>query len=269
MVDTTISLSNGIPIPTVGLGTSRLRSVTDTVLTALVVGYRHIDTAKMYGNEEEIGEALTETDVPREEIFVTTKLWRDDLGYDSALENVEVSLKRLGLTYVDLYLIHWPGPPEWTDRRKETWRAMEELYGQGLAKAIGVSNYTVHHMQEVEAYANVPPMVNQIEFHPFLYQAQRDIHTYCRERGIVVTSYSPLMRGNELDNTLVEHMAKKYNRSATQVLLRWNIQHGNVIIPKASSREHLAENIDIFDFEITGEDMEQLDTIGGNHSFLR
>jgi len=268
MIEETLMLNNGRAIPRVGLGTSQMQGVASVVENALSLGYRHIDTAKMYGNETEVGEGIHASSVEREEIFVTTKLWRDDLGYDSAHQHIDASLGRLKLEYVDLYLIHWPGPITWTDLRKETWKAMEEILEQGKAKSVGVSNYTIANLEEMEAYQNVIPAVNQIEFHPWLYSDQKKVHDYCRQKGIVITSYSPLTRASELNDVLVREIAEKHVVSSSQILLRWNIQHGNVVIPKASSTEYLEENLDIFSFELDTDDMEKLNQIGSSRSFL-
>ncbi|MDB4935396.1 MAG: oxidoreductase of aldo/keto reductase family, subgroup 1 [Labilithrix sp.] len=249
-------LLSGGTIPQVGLGVwqSPRGAVTrDAVLTALRHGYRHVDTARIYGNEKDVGAAVRESGIPREEIFVTTKLWNEDHGYDAALGAFDASLERLGLEYVDLYLIHWPVP----GKRKDTWRAMERIKAGGRAKHIGVSNYLVKHLEELLADATEPPEVDQIEIHPFL--QHRETRAFCNERRIVVEAYSPLTRGEKLDHPVVQEVAKRLKRTPAQVLLRWGIEHGLVVLPKSTHEKRIVENAALFDFALDTKGKEALD----------
>lgn len=253
---TRIKLNNGTEIPIFGLGTYRAKAGEETekaVLTALEVGYRHIDTAAIYGNEEDVGRALAKSEVPREEIFVTTKLWNRDHGYESTLAAFERSLNKLGLEYVDLYLIHWPVE----DLRLETWKAMEKIYREGKARAIGVSNYMQWHLEELLPVAEVVPAVNQVEFSPYLYQ--KELQKFCEDRGIKIEAYSPLTKGRKLGDARLVEIAEKYGKTPAQILLRWCIQKGTIILAKSSKPERIQENASIFDFEISQEDMNLLD----------
>ena len=222
---------------------------------AFELGYRHFDTAKAYGNELDVGAVIRESELPREEVFVTTKLWNTDHGYNAALTAIDGSLRRLGLSYVDLYLVHWPV----SGRRSETWRAMEDIYRAGKARAIGVSNYTERHLTELLATADVVPAVNQIEFTPYLYQ--RGLQRFCESRGILIEAWSPLTRGEKLDDPRLGTIAARYGKTPAQLLLRWGLQHNVIEIPKALTPAHLAENAAIFDFSISRVDMAALDAL--------
>jgi diketogulonate reductase-like aldo/keto reductase len=251
-----LPLRNGRALPQIGLGVwqAAAGSVTrNAVQTALRWGYRHIDTARIYGNEADVGAAVRESDVPRDRIFVTTKLWNDDHGYDAALRAFDASLKRLGLDYVDLYLVHWPAP----GKRLDTWRAMEQLSKDGRARSIGVSNYLVPHLEELFAKATELPAVNQIELHPFL--QHRDTRALCAKHGIVVEAYSPLTRGRRLDHPVIQRIAKRIGRTPAQVILRWGIQHGHAILPKSTHETRIRENADLFGFSLDDEAMQDLD----------
>jgi diketogulonate reductase-like aldo/keto reductase len=251
-------LKNGVEIPHVGLGvfqSARGEETRNAVREALRLGYRHIDTARVYGNEHDVGAALRESGIPRAEVFVTTKLWNDDQGYDSTLRAFDASLKRLGFEYVDLYLLHWPVPR----KRLESWRALEQLLADGRVRAIGVSNFMVHHLEELLAHAKVAPAVNQIEVSPFL--QQREVRAFCQKRGVVVEAYSPLTKGKRLRHPMVTDVAERSRRSPAQVLLRWGLQHGLVVLPKSTHAERIAENAALFDFELSTEDMAKLDTL--------
>ncbi len=269
-INSKIILNNKTKIPVIGFGVFRIpegEEVVNAVKWALEAGYRHIDAAMIYKNEEGVGKAIRESGVPREEIFVTTKLWNTDQGYDSALKAIDVSLKKLGLSYVDLYLVHWPtagdaSKGESINKRGETWRAMEEIYRSGKARAIGVSNYTITHLEEMRKYAQVPPAVNQVEFHPFLYQ--EELLNYCKKNGIAFEAHSPLVHGEKLDNEVISSIAKKHAKSGAQVLLRWSLQHGCIPIPKSTHKERIKENIRVFDFELSGEEMKQLNKLNQN-----
>lgn len=269
MVKTTLTLNSGFEIPTIGLGTWNLRGrATDPVRYALDIGYRHIDTAKIYGTEEEIGDAVRLSGVRRDEIFITTKVWNDDQGYATTLQAIDASLERLRMDYVDLYLIHWPltDEHEGENRRAETWRAMEEIRKAGKAKSIGVSNYEVRHLKEMEKYAQTPPAVNQIEMHPLDFP--QDINTYCHEKGILVTDYAPLGRAHHFKDPTLSAIAKKKGKTVPQIMLRWGLQHGNIVIPKSARHEHIKENFEIFDFELDEDDMRRIDDLDQDESVV-
>lgn len=253
---TRLALATGAKIPQIGLGvwqSPRGAPTRDAVTAALELGYRHVDTARIYQNEADVGAAVKAGPVPREDVFVTTKLWNDDQGYDSALRALDASLGRLGLAYVDLYLIHWPV----AGKRRDSWRALEKAFADGKAKAIGVSNYLVPHLRELLDHAKVKPHVDQIELTPFL--QRRDTRALCAEHGIVVEAYSPLTRGQRLDDPPIRAIAKAVKRTPAQVLLRWGIQHGHVILPKSVTRSRIAENAALFDFALDAEQMAKLD----------
>jgi diketogulonate reductase-like aldo/keto reductase len=254
----TLPLNSGAQIPQVGLGvwqTPAGATARQAVLAALEVGYRHVDTARIYGNEADVGAAVRSGAVPREQVFVTTKLWNDDHGYDKALRAFDASLKRLGLDYVDLYLLHWPVG----GKRLDSWRALERLYDEKRARAIGVSNFLVPHLKELLGAAKHVPAVNQIELTPFL--QRRDTVALCREHGIVVEAYSPLTHGERLDHPVLADVARRVGRSVAQVLLRWSLQHGNVVLPKSTKPERIAENARVFDFALDERAMAALDAL--------
>lgn len=256
-----LALNSGARIPQLGLGVwqaPRGKATRNAVLAALSAGYRHIDTARIYGNEADVGGAVRESGVPRDTVFVTTKLWNDDHGYDAALRAFDASLGRLGLSYVDLYLVHWPV----AGKRLESWRALEKLYIEGRARAIGVSNFLKPHLVELLAHANVVPACNQIELTPFL--QRRETTAYCREHGIVLEAYSPLTRGQRLDDGTVTEVATKVGRTPAQVLLRWGIQSGFVVLPKSTRPERIGENAALFDFELDVPSMRALDELEEN-----
>jgi diketogulonate reductase-like aldo/keto reductase len=257
------TLNNGIPMPAVGLGVYQMP---DGPLTqravdyALRCGYRHIDTAMIYRNEESVGKAIAGGFVPREEVFITTKLWNSDQGYDQAIKACHAGLNRLGLTYVDLYLIHWPVQ----GKRKESWRALETLYDEGKCRAIGVSNYLVHHLEELLGYCKVIPAADQLEMHPFLYNSRIDTIDLCRRQGILPIAYSPLTKGAKLRDPLLVKIARNYEKSTAQLLIRWALQQGFAVIPKSSATARIAENFQVFDFKITPEDMVLLNGLDEN-----
>jgi diketogulonate reductase-like aldo/keto reductase len=256
----TVTLSNGVKMPRLGVGTWRSAEgaeVERSVRWALEIGYRHVDTAAIYGNERGVGRAVRDSGVPREQVFVTTKVWNDDqrAGHDAVLRAFDESLRRLGFDYVDLYLIHWPVKGKY----KQAWRALEQIYASGRAKAIGVSNFLVHHLDDVLSDAQVRPMVNQVEFHPRLVQPQ--LVDYCRRNGIVQEAWSPLMKGKVAAIPQLRELAAKYGKTEAQVVLRWDLQRGIVTIPKSVRRERLAENADLFDFELAPEDVASIDAL--------
>jgi len=261
-IDTRTKLNNGIEIPIFGLGTFQTRSgkeTRDAVLYALQSGYRLIDTAAAYGNEEDVGEAARKSGIPREEIFITTKLWNTDHGYERALAAFERSLKKLGLSYVDLYLIHWPEG----GLRNETWKALEKLLKDSKCRAIGVSNYTIRHLNELLKNSSTVPAVNQVEFHPYLYQ--KELLKFCNSNKIQLEAYSPLTKGRKLNDPELLKIARKYSKTSAQILIRWVLQKGVVAIPKSSRKERIEENARVFDFEISDEDMKALDSFNQDY----
>jgi diketogulonate reductase-like aldo/keto reductase len=243
-------------MPLLGLGVYLMRPGTETyqaVKAALKIGYRLIDTASFYRNEEDVGRAVRDSTVPREAVFITTKLWNDDHGYDTALRAFDASLKRLGFGYIDLYLIHFPVP----NLRQESWRALEKILDSGRARAVGVSNYTEGHLKELLRQSSVVPAVNQVEFSPFLYQ--RNLLEFCQSKGIRLEAYAPLTAGRRLHDPRITAIARKHGRTNAQILLRWAVQHEVVVIPKATHADRIAENARIFDFELTSEEVSALD----------
>ncbi|GGD02759.1 glyoxal reductase [Thalassobacillus devorans] len=254
----TTKLRNQVEMPWVGLGVYKMedgQEVVDSVKNALEIGYRHIDTASFYKNEEGVGQAIKESDVPREELFVTTKVWNDEQGYEDTLEAFDRSLHKLGLEYLDLYLIHWPVPGKFVD----TWKALEKLYKDGKVKAIGVSNFLPHHLEEVMKDAEETPMVNQIELHPALHQQQT--REFCEANEIQVVAWSPLARAKYFDAPVLKELSEKYDKTPAQIILRWDYQSGIVTIPKSVKEERQQENADIFDFELTEEEIKRIDEL--------
>jgi len=259
-IKSTQKLNNDLEIPRLGLGTWDLRGrgAYQAVLWSLDLGYRLIDTASLYGNENEIGEALKDTNIPREEIFLTTKVWNNDQGYLNTLSAFKKSLKRLKVEYIDLYLIHWPV----SGLRNDTWKALEEIYNSEKTRAIGVSNFTIHHLKELLEISETIPTINQIEFSPFLFQ--QELMDYCQSNKIVVEAYTPLTRGRKFKNEVVRALVKKNNKTPAQILIRWGLQHDIIEIPKSGNQQHLRENANIFDFTLTNEDMSKLDELNEN-----
>lgn len=256
----TYRLSGGVDIPSLGLGVFRSPpgpTTQNAVLRAFEVGYRHIDTAAVYGNEADVGEAVRRSGLPRDAVFITTKLWNDDHGYDAALRACETSLGRMGLEYVDLYLIHWPVPR----LRLDTWRAMETILDEGKARVVGVSNYMSHHLDELLAHTTVPPAVNQIELSPYNYRSRQALVDLCGESGVVVEAYSPLTKGRRLDDPNLVEIATSEGKTPAQVLIRWSLQHGFVVLPKSTNPERIRQNADVYDFALSEADMERLDSL--------
>ena len=249
-------------MPVLGLGTFRTRNGKETreaVSWALEAGYRLIDTAAAYGNEEDVGEAVRKSGIPREEIFITTKLWNTDHGYDRALAAFEKSRQKLELDYVDLYLIHWPEG----GLRNQTWKALEKLLKDGKCRAIGVSNYTIRHLQELLKNSPTVPAVNQVEFHPYLYQ--KELLEFCNSHKIQLEAYSPLTKGRKLNDPELLSLASKYSKTSAQILIRWVLQKGVVAIPKSSRKERIEENAKVFDFSISDQDMRILDSFSEDY----
>lgn len=260
------TMNNGKMIPCIGYGTYKTsdEEVYGAVLSAVKAGYRHIDTAAYYKNEEGIGRAIRECGVPREELFVTSKVWNTDRGYENTKRAFAESMERLGLKYLDLYLIHWPAnKKQFGEEAKKinagTWRALEELYAEGKVKAIGLSNFLPHHIEELMETAKVKPMVDQIEFHPGW--AQTEISEYCQKNDIVVEAWSPLGRRDALDNEALAEIGRKYGKKTAQVCIRWILQHGILPLPKTVNPDRMAQNADVFDFELTAEEMKTIDEL--------
>ncbi|MEL3962806.1 aldo/keto reductase [Lysinibacillus endophyticus] len=252
-------------MPWFGLGVFKVAEgpeLVNAVKTAIKHGYRSIDTAAIYQNEQGVGkgieEGLKEAGISREQLFVTSKVWNTDLGYESTIAAYEESLKRLNLDYLDLYLIHWPVEGKY----KEAWRAMETLYKEGKVKAIGVSNFQIHHLEDLFQDAEIKPMINQVEYHPKL--TQKELHAFCKEHNIQLEAWSPLMQGHLLENETLKEIANKYNKTVAQIILRWDLQNGVVTIPKSTKEHRIVENATIFDFELTNEDMTIIDGLNEN-----
>ncbi|TCZ80894.1 aldo/keto reductase [Paenibacillus albiflavus] len=261
--DTTV-LHNGVKMPWFGLGVFKVQDgdeAVSAVREAIKQGYRSIDTAAIYKNEEGVGQGIREglaaTGLSREDLFITSKVWVTDLAYEDALAAYEASLQRLGLEYLDLYLIHWA-----MGTYKEGWRALETLYKAGRIRAIGVSNFHISHMEDLLKDAEIVPMVNQVEYHPHL--TQTELHAYCKDKNIQFEAWSPLKQGVLLDESTLVELANKYNKSTAQIILRWDLQNGVVTIPKSIKAARIAENADIFDFEISAEDMAKIDALNKN-----
>ena len=251
-------LANGVEIPYLGLGVWQADDgveVVRAVKWALEAGYRHIDTASIYKNEEGVGQAIRESGVPREDIFVTSKVWNTDQGYDATLRAFDASLERLSLETLDLYLIHWPV----AGKSQDTWRALEKLYADGRIRAIGVSNFLQHHLEDLLQDAQVKPMVNQLEFHPWL--VQPELQAYCRQHGIQYEAWSPLMQGKVFEQDIVNNLARKYGKSPAQILVRWDLQRGVVTIPKSVKQAHIVSNAAVFDFELTADELAYIDSL--------
>ncbi|WP_031027369.1 aldo/keto reductase [Streptomyces sp. NRRL WC-3725] len=251
-----VTLNNGIEMPQLGFGVFQVPDdeTTAAVTTALQAGYRSIDTAAIYGNERGVGRAIAESGIAREELFVTTKLWNEDQGYDATLAAFDASLDKLGLDYVDLYLVHWPAPTR--DLYLDTWRAFEKILGEGRTRAIGVSNFQVSHLERLLENTGVAPVVNQVELHPGL--QQQELRAFHERHGIATEAWSPLAQGAVLDDPAVADLAGKYGVSPAQVVLRWHLQIGNIVIPKSVTPERIRQNLDVFGFELTDEDLRSL-----------
>lgn len=248
------TLNNGIQMPLLGLGVYDMHAdeAVEAVCFALQTGYRLIDTAAMYGNEKEIGEGIRRSGIPRKEVFVTTKVNNTDQGYDETLRAFDASIKALGLDTIDLYLIHWPIK----NKRAKTWKAIEKIYQDGRARAIGTGNYLLPFLKEMETYADVTPAVNQIEFSPYLFL--KDELNYCRQHQICLQAYTPLLRGKKFNDPRLQELAAQYGKTPAQVILRWAIQQGISTIPKSSNPERIRENFGIFDFHLSEEDIKMM-----------
>lgn len=261
----TTTLYNGVKMPWLGIGVFKVEEgpeLVNAVKSAIKNGYRSIDTAAIYNNEEGVGQAIREgieeLNIPREDLFITSKVWNSDLGYESTIAAYEKSLKKLGLEYLDLYLIHWPVKGKY----KEAWKALETLYKEGRVRAIGVSNFQIHHLEDLMKDAEIKPMVNQVEYHPRL--TQIDLKAFCQQNGIQLEAWSPLMQGQLLDNPILQEIANKHNKSIAQVIIRWDLQNGVVTIPKSIREHRIIENSNVFDFELTREEMERINELNQN-----
>jgi len=257
----TVELKNGVPMPYFGLGVFKIQEgdeLQQAVKYALSAGYKHIDTASLYGNERGVGQAIKESGVPRKEIFVTSKIWNSDQGYANTLRAFDVSMKLLGFEYLDLYLVHWPVKGKYI----ETWKALEQIHAEGRVRAIGVSNFLRHHLEDLLAHCKIVPMVNQMEFHPRL--VQQELIDFCHSYSIQYEAWSPLMQGKIFNIKELHTLAAKYKKDIAQLVLRWNLQKGIVTIPKSINRERIISNAQIFDFEITPKDMEAIDHLDKN-----
>ncbi|GKV57109.1 glyoxal reductase [Sporosarcina sp. NCCP-2222] len=251
-----MTLANGVKMPQLGLGVYKMTDPDQTLAAisyALEIGYRAIDTAAIYENEEETGEAITYSGIPREQLFITSKVWNTDQGYDETLRAFEKSLKKLQLDYLDLYLTHWPVAGKYQD----TYKAIERLYEEKLIRATGVSNHHVHHLEEILSTASIPPMVNQVELHPHL--SQVPLRTFCKQHGIEVTSWSPLARGRMLADETLGEIGRVHGKTPAQVIIRWHLQNGLIAIPKSVTKERIKENASVADFVLSSEEMQRID----------
>ena len=262
----TTTLYNGVNMPWFGLGVFKVEEgpeLVNAVRTAIQHGYRSVDTAAIYGNEEGVGQGIREgleaAGIKREDLFVTSKVWNADLGYESTMKAYEESLRKLGLEYLDLYLIHWPVEGKYI----EAWKALETLYKEGRVKAIGVSNFQIHHLERLMKETEIKPMVNQVEYHPRL--TQKELQSYCQANGIQLEAWSPLMQGQLLDQEELRNIADKHHKSIAQIILRWDLQNGVVTIPKSTKEHRITENAAIFDFELSVEEMQRIDSLNQDH----
>lgn len=259
-----VVLHNGVKMPAFGLGVYKVEEgiqIEETINTALNLGYRLIDTASFYKNEEGVGRAIRSSGIPREDLFITTKVWNSEQGYDSALKAFEESIERLGLEYLDLYLVHWPVKGKYI----ETWRALEKLYTEGKVRAIGVSNFKVHHLQDLLGHCSEKPTVNQVELHPLL--SQQELRDYCQMHNIKIEAWSPLSRGRFLDEHVLRQIGASYGKTSAQVILRWHLQNHIIPIPKSVNPARLKENAELFDFELSQEEMKIIDGLNKDQRF--
>lgn len=254
----TVTLANGVKMPKIGLGVFKVENEEElltAVNAAIENGYRSIDTASIYGNEEWVGKAIRQSGLNREKLFITSKVWNADQGYEKTLQAFNTSLEKMGMEYLDLYLIHWPVEGKYAD----TWRALEELYKEGRIKAIGVSNFQVHHLDKLLKTAEIKPMINQIELHPKL--SQKELRCYAGQHDIKIEAWAPLMQGGLFENEILNGLAKKHGKSVAQIVLRWHLQNEIIIIPKSTKAYRIKENADLFGFELSDEDMNLIDSL--------
>jgi len=257
----TVTLNNGVKMPIMGLGVFKVEDgnvVTEAVKAAIQNGYRSIDTASFYDNEAGVGKGIKESGVPREDLFITTKVWNSDHGYENTLKAFDISLEKLGLEYLDLYLIHWPVRGKYV----ETWKALEKLYHEGKVKAIGVSNFNIHHLEDILREGEVKPVINQVEYHPHLTQVE--LREFCEREGIQLEAWSPLKKGELLGDPVIQRLAEKHQKTPAQIILRWDIQNNVLTIPKSIKEHRIIENADIFDFSLEEEDMQEINGLNIN-----
>ncbi|WNS76914.1 aldo/keto reductase [Bacillus sp. DTU_2020_1000418_1_SI_GHA_SEK_038] len=255
-----VTLNNGLKMPQLGFGVWKVKNdeATKAVVKALETGYRSIDTAMIYKNEEGVGKAIKKAGIPREELFITTKVWNSDQGFDNTLRAYEESLKRLGLDYVDLYLIHWPAPE--FDQYIDTYKALEKLYHDGRVKAIGVCNFEIEHLDRLLKECDIKPVLNQVECHPYF--AQNELKDLCSKHDIFVEAWSPLHQGGEvLQNETIKKIAEKHGKTPAQTVLRWHLQNNTIVIPKSVTPSRIEENINVFDFELTANEMDEINSL--------
>ena len=253
-----LKMNDNCQIPVVGLGTWKSepgKTTSQAVLDSLEAGYRHIDTARAYDNETDVGRAVNDSGLPREDMFITTKLWNQHQGYEEAIEACEKSLNRLNCDYIDLYLIHWP----LREKRNHSWKAFIELRDRGLCKSIGVSNFTIEHLAEIEAKFGILPAVNQVEFHPYHYQ--KELLDYCNSKNIIIEAYSPLVHAKRMDEPKLGTISEELGKTPAQILIRWSIQRGMVVLPKSVNKSRIIENFSVFDFDIPDSMMKKLDEL--------
>lgn len=263
-ITSTKTLHNGIEMPRFGLGVYKMDDpevAYNSIIKALDTGYIAVDTAAFYNNEQQVGEALRASDLKREDLFITSKVWNTDQGYDETLRAFEKTLRALNTDYLDLYLTHWPVPEKFT----ETYRAIERLYDEKLIKSTGVSNHEIHHLEKLFTTANIKPMVNQIELHPYL--SQVELRNFCKTNDIVITAWSPLGRGKVLQDETIKAIGEKYGKSIAQTIIRWHLQSDHIVIPKSVTPSRIEENANVFDFELTAEDMATIDALNRNERF--
>ncbi|WP_416149265.1 aldo/keto reductase [Salipaludibacillus sp. HK11] len=255
-----VTLNNGLKMPQLGFGVWQVKDdeATPAVKNAIETGFRSIDTAMIYKNERGVGKAISESNIPREELFITTKVWNGDQGYEKTLKAFDDSLERLGLNYIDLYLIHWPTPD--FDNYVDTYRAMEKLYKDGRVKAIGVCNFDIDHLQRILDECEITPVINQVECHPFF--AQNELKLFCKKHDIYVEAWSPLMQGGEvLNHPIVQGLARDHNKTGAQIIIRWHLQNETIVIPKSVTPSRIEENFSVFDFELTDDEMEIINNL--------
>ncbi|MFC0273392.1 aldo/keto reductase [Metabacillus herbersteinensis] len=260
-IQDTTTLNNGVKMPWLGFGVFKVEDgqvVVDAVKSAIKNGYRSIDTAAFYDNEQGVGQGIKESGVPREELFITSKVWNADQGYESTLQAFETSLKKLGLDYLDLYLVHWPVK----DKYKETWRALEKVYKEGKVRSIGVSNFNIHHLEDLLKDSEVKPVINQVEYHPHLTQVE--LREFCEKQEIQLEAWSPLKKGILLSEPAIVEIANKHQKTPSQVILRWDLQNKVVTIPKSIKEHRIIENANLFDFSLLEEEMEKINSLNKN-----